>query len=234
MANDMERLIRLAYKEWKLAQPDLPGPHPDEEEIVCFLEGKLLEKGNERIREHLINCVRCCEIIAIQVKIRLSETEEPTEELLSWAQNLAVPEDASSVLDIFLRFKEKLLEIVNTNGDILLGQELVPAPVLRSRQIKDFKEEVTILKDFKIARVEVRIENKGTSAFDLHIITKEKQANKIIRGLRVTLIKDGLELESYLTDSGAVVFEHVLLGRYTVEVAAIENKLATIIVDIKI
>jgi hypothetical protein len=56
----------------------------------------------------------------------------------------------------------------------------------------------------------------------------------LIKDLRVTLIRDDTELESYLSDSGKVVFEHVLLGKYMVEISNIENKLAMIEIDIKV
>jgi uncharacterized protein YjbK len=54
-----------------------------------------------------------------------------------------------------------------------------------------------------------------------------------MKDLRVTLIKDDVELESYITDSGKVTFEHVLLGRYSVEISSVDNKIASVILDIK-
>ena len=76
-----------------------------------------------------------------------------------------------------------------------MGQELVPAPILRSRQIKDFKDEVTILKDFKDIRVQAKVENKGANAFSLVILVKERHTQRIIKDLRIRLLKDGAELE---------------------------------------
>ena len=115
-----------------------------------------------------------------------------------------------------------------------MGREFLPAPILRSRNIKEFKDEVTILKDFKDIRVELKLENKGRQAFDLTVIVKEKETQKTIKDLRVTLLKQDLELESYLNDSGKVIFENILLGRYTVEILKLEAKLAAILIDIKI
>jgi hypothetical protein len=154
--------------------------------------------------------------------------------LLTAVKNLVRKEEATALLEILLRLKGNLLELINTTGDILLGQELVPAPVLRSRKIKDFKDEVTIFKDFKDIRVQIKIENKGNQLFDLHIIATEKSTAKVLKNLRVTLLKDSLELESYLADSGKVIFEHVALGKYTVALSDIDNQLASILLDIKI
>jgi hypothetical protein len=145
---------------------------------------------------------------------------------------MVVQEDKSLVLEIVLKLKEKTLELLRTTGDVLVGQELVPAPV-RSRQIKDFKDEVTILKDFKDVRVEIKIENKLARAFTLVAMVKDKHTSRVIKDLRVTLIKDELELESYLSDSGKAVFEHVLLGKYTVQIATVENQIYQILLDIR-
>jgi hypothetical protein len=115
----------------------------------------------------------------------------------------------------------------------LVGQELVPAPVLRSRNIRDFKDEVTILKDFKDVRVEAKIENKLGSSFSLTVIVKEKPDLQVIKDLRITLFKGDMELESYHVDSGKVTFEHVACGSYTVAISSLTTTLASVLLDIK-
>ena len=233
MQENLEKLIKIVYKKWKLDQPKPEQLHPDEETFACFLEGRLPPKENERIRAHLISCERCAEAFAVSSKLEVIENQVAPEQLVQEAKRLIKEEDWLSILEIGLRFKEKAIEIMNTTGDILVGQEFVPAPVLRSRKAKDFKDEVTILKDFKDIRVEVKIENKGSQAFDLTVLVKEKESQKIIKDLRVTLLRQDLELESYLNDFGKVIFENVLLGKYTVEISTLESKLASVLLEIK-
>ena len=233
MQEKLEKLIKMVYKKWKSGLPKAKGEHPDEEAFVCFLENRLPQEENERIKQHLLKCDNCMEAFALNFTVKSTETKEVPEELISRVKKLFEPQNRISLLEIALRLKERALEIINTTGDVLVGQELVPAPVLRSRQIKDFKDEVTILKDFQDIRVEAKIENKQGKAFSLSVTVKEKASQKMMKDLRVTLIKDEVELESYLADSGKVTFEHVLLGKYTVEIANIENKIASIILDIK-
>lgn len=132
-----------------------------------------------------------------------------------------------------MQFKQKAIEVINTTGAVLFGQELVPAALLRARKIKEFRDEVIILKEFKDITVELRVENKSGRAFDLRISVKQKQTQKALKELRVTLLKEDLELESYLTDSGSVSFEHVLLGRYKLEINSLEGKVAAVMLDIK-
>jgi hypothetical protein len=233
MAERVDKLIKVVYQKWKSGQLKPQKLHPDEEALACFLEGRLSDKENEQIKAHIISCDDCSRALAVQLRMGEIETKDVPEELLKSIKDLAAISIAIPILEIILRIKEKVMEILSTTGDVLVGQELVPAPVLRSRQIKDFKDEVTILKDFQDIRVEAKIENKQGKAFSLSITVKEKASQKMMKDLRVTLIKDDVELESYLTDSGKVTFEYVLLGKYTVEVANIENKIASILLDIK-
>jgi len=233
MQENLEKLIKIVYKRWKLDQPKATQSHLDEETLVCFLEGRLAPKENKRIKTHLVSCERCAEAFAVSSKLEVIENQVAPEQLVQEAKTLIKEEDKLSILEIGLRFKEKAIEILNTTGDILVGQEFVPAPVLRSRKAKDFKDEVTILKDFKDIRVEVKIENKGSQAFDLTVLVKEKESQKVIKDLRVTLLRQDLELESYLNDSGKVIFENVLLGKYTVEISTLESKLASVRLEIK-
>lgn len=234
MPEKIEQFIKSIYKKWKAQQPQTQGPHPDEEDIACFLENKLSKQECEVIKLHLINCDRCAEIVATQLELRPSHIGEISDQLLARVKGLAKPEEEILVLEICLRMKEKILEIINTTGDVLVGQELVPAPVLRSRKIKEFKDEITVLKDFEDIRVEVKIFSKQANVFSLTVVAIEKTTQKIMKDLRVTLIRDDLELESYLASSGKVTFEHILLGKYTVEISSIDSKLASILLDIKI
>ena len=232
MQNKLEKLIRIVFKKWSSAHARIDEAHPSEEEMCCFWENKLSEEETLRLKKHLLNCAPCAESLFAQFSLTLSEEREVPPELLDRAKALLGWDDSGLALDILLRIKEKTLELINTCGDVLLGQELVPAPVLRSRAIKDFKDEVTILKDFKDIRVEVKVENKGSSSFNLTILAKHRDTQKVIKDLRFSLLKEEIELESYLAGSGQVTFEHVLLGNYRVEISNMDMKLASIKLDV--
>jgi len=216
---NIEKLIKAVYRGWRKTQPFAQSEHPNEEVLTSFLEGKLPFDECENLKSHLISCKLCSESLALALK-------SPEEELSNQADK--------PILGIALKLKDHFFELLNTTGDILVGQELLPAPVLRSRSIRDFKDEILIYKDFEKIRVEVKIENKAGKSFNLHITARQKLTQKVIKNLRVTLISEDHELESYITDSGSVIFEHVLLGKYKLEIAGIDNKLASILVDIKI
>ena len=233
MQDELERLIKMAYQYWKSGQPESQDPHPDAETFACLLENKLSQEEEEAVKQHLLICDSCAEVFSLQLKLKTDQLQEVPLGLIAQAKDLVRAASEVSFLEIFLKLKEKALEVINTTGDVLVGQELVPAPLLRSRQIKDFKDEVIILKDFQDLRVEVKIEGLGMQAFNVSVCVKEKSSQRIIKDLRVTLIKDDLELESFIADTGKVIFEHVLIGKYTVEISSVENKLARILLDIR-
>jgi len=233
MKIEIEKLIRLVFKKWLSQQPMLDEAHPEDELLACFMEGSLSEAESARIKRHLISCGGCAQKISLQLKVDPGEGINAPESLINNAKSLVSGGSGILPLEIVFKLKDNLLELINTTGDILFGQELMPALVLRSRKIKDFKDEVTILKDFKDVRVEIKLVNRQAKAFDLTVLVKEKQTQQVIKDLRITLLKEDLEIESYHTDSGRVVFENILLGRYRVEITGIEAKLAAIILDIK-
>jgi hypothetical protein len=232
MPKDLNEIIRLAYKGWKIRRVSDQTQHPDEETFVSFLEGKLSISDALAFKQHLIKCESCAEAVGLS----LASLDAPDNAIPSKLVNFAREKlelNSQHPLEIFLRFKENTLEVIKANGDILLGQELVPAVVLRSRNINEFKDEVVILKDFDDVRVQVVIENKSGKYFNVNVQVKNRQSKAVVKDLRVTLFKENVELESYLNDSGAVIFEHVLLGKYLIEVNDLEGNLASVLLDIK-
>ncbi|MEW6100714.1 MAG: zf-HC2 domain-containing protein [Candidatus Omnitrophota bacterium] len=224
----------MAYRKWKEGEPLMPGEHPSEEAMASFLEGLLPEPEAQALKEHLIGCDNCVEILEMSLRASREEGADVPQEALMLAKGLVkVTADKQALLEIVLRAKEKLLEIIHTTGDVLVGQELLPAGVLRSRSIKDFKDEVIVLKDFENFRVEVKIENRQEGIFNIKIGVKEKQTQETIKDLRVTLIKDDVEMESYLLGSGSVIFEHVALGKYSLAISNIEERIASVMLDIQ-
>lgn len=232
MSEELQNLIRKVYGNWKSGQSKAEKLHPDEETFASFLENNLSPQENERIKSHITACARCAEVLALEIRSKKRLEKDVPVELLERTKKMVSEMLKSYILEIILKLKEKTWEIINTTGDVLLGQELVPAAVLRSRQIKVFKDKVNILKDFKDILIEVKIESKDNQTFNLTIIVKAKQTQDIIKDIRITLLRDDLELESYLSDSGKVTFEHVLLGRYTVDISNLKDRLASVILDI--
>jgi len=218
MLNNFEKIIRIIYRIRK-NKVSFNQDHPSEEDLACFLEDKLPADDKNAICKHLLSCEACAECLSVVLKMQPHLSLDVPELLLEKVKKLVGQEVGENLLEIFLKLKEKALEIIQTTGDVLLGQELVPAPVLRSRKIVEFKEELSILKDFKQVRVLAKIQSKSTKCFNLSITVKDKQSFEVDKNLRIALIKDGLELESYTNDSGSSFFENIPPGNYMVEVS---------------
>lgn len=234
MQMKLERLIRALYKKRASRIGQSFQKHPDEEVFACYCDGKLSNDEARLFKQHLLVCNTCS--LKLGLSIGAGEAREESavpQAALSRARALLDEGQKNLLLEVVLKVKEKMLEIISTTGEVLVGQELVAAPLLRSRNIKDFKDEVTIFKDFKDIVVELKIENKGASYFDMTVVAKKKDDHKVIKDLRVTLFKEAKELESYIASTGLVTFEHVLLGKYRVEVSDISSKRAYIALDIK-
>ena len=235
MYSRLEALIEKLYKQWKSGRLRKEDAHPDEETLACFAEGKLSVSQTERVKAHLVNCDICSEAVALNIKLESAhEAKEVPCDLSTRLKEKLFAEEQTSWLEIILLLKDKTMEIINITGDVLVGQELMPAPILRSRSIKEFKDEITILKDFGEISVEARIENKTQGAFNVVVAAKAKDTQKLIKDIRVSLLKDDVELESYLASSGSVIFEHILAGKYKVEISGINEKLASILLDIRV
>jgi len=232
MFNRLEKITRVIYKEWKGSHLYTGKDHPDEERLACFLEDKLSRHDKEIIQKHLLSCDLCAEYLSTQLKIKPRLSLDVPVSLLEKVKKIINQETKENLFEILLRLKGKVIEVIQTTGDVLLGQELIPAPVLRSRQISEFKEEVNILKDLQQIRVLAKIENKDSVSFNLTIMVKDKQG-KIQKNLRVTLLKETIEMESYATDSGTSSFENILPGNYTVEVIQEDQKVAIINLEVK-
>jgi hypothetical protein len=234
MVNYLEKITKIIYQEWKRGRSFKAKVHPSEEDLACFLEGKFSVQDKEVTQKHLLSCDICAEYLSIQLKIQPHLSLDVPAQLLEKIKKLLGQETGENLLEIFLKLKDKAMEIIQTTGDVLVGQELIPAPVLRSRKIDEFKEELSILKDLRQIRILAKIQNKGTKSFNLTITVKDKQSQKVHENLRVTLIRNGVELESYITDSsGSSFFENILPGNYSVEVSREGQKEAVIDLQVK-
>lgn len=230
---EIEKIIKAVYKKYRSSLLTEHQLHPDEQTIACYIDGLLSFQETEYVKQHLLRCDKCAEDFAGQAGIEFNQELEAPAGLIESVKNKVIPAGKPSVLEIIFKVKDSIIELFNTNGAVLVGQELIPAPLLRSRQIKDFKDELTILKDFAQMEAEIKIEKKDPSLLNLSVVIKEKLNSRVIKDLRVTLLKGDIELESYITDLGKVMFEHLPLDNYLIEVSDVNQRLISILLNIK-
>lgn len=214
MQGDIEKVIGRVYKIWKEKFPQPAENCPDEETLSCFLEGRLPPQESQQLKNHIITCVQCQEIIRL-VSVEVAEKNEPV------------------LLKIILAFKDKAIDLINTSGDVLYGQEFAPLPVLRSRNIKDFGQEVIIVEDIGNIKAEIEIENKANYIARITVKLTDINTGKPSEGLRVSLIRQEQEIESYIAEAGQAVFDSVLADNYSLEISSPELIIGKIILEIK-
>ena len=103
MQDKLERLIKMVYKNWKKDQVNVDGAHPDEEALVCFLEGRLSKEEASLLKLHLLSCDTCAEALAVNLKTELVLAKDVPEELLGRVKGMFAGEDKTSILEIILR-----------------------------------------------------------------------------------------------------------------------------------
>jgi len=229
--NGFEKIVSMIYRESKpLDRSLIPEEHLDDETLACLFEDKLPPEQRDSALKHLIECGRCAECLSAQLEIQPHLSKDVPVYLLERVRRLVL--GGMDILEILLNLKERAWEIIQAGGDVLVGQELVPAPVLRSRQIDNFKDSLSIIKDLRESRVLVKLESKGAGYFNLSVDARDKQGREIKKDLRMTLKKSEIELESYLGDGGVCVFENLKPGDYNVEI--IRGSCPIAIIDLKV
>ncbi len=233
MQKSQEEIIRQIYEKFKLDKLKNPLEHIAEEDLACFAQGKLEQEKSLLVKEHLIGCKACAEAFSIFLKLNDAAIINAEEGFIEGLENLVLMGN-KNILEIIIKAKDDFLELVSTSGNILVGQELISAPLLRSRKISNFKNEIIILEDFDNDRVEIKVNNNGGKSFSLNIVTSKRNNPGFEKDLRFSLLKGTQEIESYVSDSGSAVFDQVLPGKYLIEITGSKIKLASIALDISI
>ena len=221
----IERLYRKNHNQANL-------PCPDEEALVCFAEGRFSKEESRKMQEHVVSCQRCAEVVSLFCR-KTEERREVPEFLLEKAKGLVEEKNLLHIFRVVLALKEKALQILETSGDVVLENEIIPLPVLRSRQISEFPEEIKLIKEFKDIKITLHIQKKNKDDIRINLNLADKASLQPLGDLRLALLKGNQELESYTAVSGNVVFDKISFGRYAIEILRKDNKLGIINLEIQ-
>jgi hypothetical protein len=215
----------------------LRGKCLNDQDVACIIDGQLSENERARYFDHVLSCMKCTErlkdhLLVLNAIDKKGMLETP-EAIVQAAMDLYSPEVGVNVLEVVLNFKDKVIELVRTTGEILRGPELIPVPVLRS-QDEDviFPNEIKIVKEFNNMMTEVGVEKSKPYLCNVEIRLTEKKTKKKMHGLRVTLMRNGREIESSLIEEGKVIFREVKLGKYSLFIAKDDKKVGIVELDI--
>ena len=238
MTKNIESILKQGLVKLKnKVRFKLKGKCLNEQDTACIIDGQVSE--NERVRyfEHVLSCMKCAEnlrdhLLVLNAIDKKGMLETP-ETIVQAAMDLYSPEVGVNVLEVVLNFKEKMIELVRTTGEILRGPELIPIPALRSQGEEfNFSNEIKIIKEFNNMMTEVGVEKNKPHLCNVEIRLTEKKTKKKMRGLRITLIRNDREIESSLIEEGKVIFREVKPGKYSLIITKDDKKIGVVELNI--
>ena len=240
---NIDEIIKEVYRTIKNNQTEEKmGNCLSEEDIVCFLDDVLDEDDKNRILSHIVSCKECA--VSLKHHYRISK-EVNSEELLEVPQGVLVEAkelvkfpEKRNVFDIVLEIGEGIIEVINTTGEII-RQGLTPDPgvtlsliPLRSADRRKEQKEVKVSKELNGYVVDVEIEKQKAETANIVVRLANKESKKGASGIRVSLVRDEREVESFLTDHGKVKFEEVNVNNYQVQLLKEDKMIGVVNISI--
>lgn len=205
---------------------------PEEETLVCFCEGRLSKDESKRVQEHLAACGRCAETVSLFCQ-KIDEQREVPGFLIEKAKGLVEDAPAFGIFEVILALKEKALQILSTTGDVIVGNEIMPLAVYRRRPTPELTEEINLIKELENIKITINIRKIDKDKVRLSLVLADKASLRPLSDLRLALLKEGSELESYEAASGSAAFDNVGFGHYDIEISQRGRKLSVIHLEIK-
>jgi len=207
--------IKKVYARWKDSRGAAAGDHPDEETLACFSEGLLTSREEAYLKEHILDCPRCAEIIAAgSVEGDVVSVPPLEETFLRHLKNVCPdPEDLPSEAEF--SWKDGIFRFLRAAGEFALREYSVEG--LPRDGVKPYRglRNAVLYRKFKKIRLEITVSGQESRKFSLQV-----RAAGVLEGeLRVALFCRGRENESQTMLEGRAVFGGVPAGDYLLEVS---------------
>ncbi len=227
----LESLLKEAFKRkvWKSVKNT--NKCLSDETMTCLIENRISKNDEVIVNDHIVHCHSCAEKLSSYLVIardlsREGEIQPPMFLLDRVKQLVSEKLSASDVLDIVLDIKERVLELIHTTGELLLGPTLVPA--LRGKDEAESKKSIHVVKNFDKFTAEVEIDKRVSNSTDLILRLTEKESNKRAEGIRVSLLKNEREIESQVLEGGKVKFEDIKPDSYKILIIKDEKAVGSV------
>jgi hypothetical protein len=206
-----------------------------EETVADYLEERLTDEERSRVESHLAQCDACLEELiaargALQSDILKQFQPVPRHVTEKAIKRVKALEDRPLLLKISKTVKEKFSEWTEPISGLWPGYNLSLATVRGSKKIVS-DDMVLIKKSFSGFNAEVEIEKTGPDKATIRVRVKEKD----VKGphIRVSLLKDGRELSSYLGTVSGIIFEDIPFGHYVLTFTRNGSKIGEYLFEIK-
>ncbi|MGA1869864.1 MAG: anti-sigma factor family protein [bacterium] len=194
-----------------------------EEILIDYLEDRLSDKERAEVEEHLSNCDKCMDVLIMGKRMvddeRLPDAEQtPLEPVPDHVTRQAIEKlkalDNRSIFERFFQIftsdiPQCAFKFSEWFSDLFDKPAFAPVRGNQSIMAKDY---ITVKKSFKNLDIEIEFEKRGPDRSMIRIMSLEK--NLSIQPVRVTLMRDGLELSSHLISKEGALFEDIPFGSY--------------------
>ncbi|MDD5526566.1 MAG: hypothetical protein PHE11_04085 [Candidatus Omnitrophica bacterium] len=212
---DERQLIKKVYERWKASRAAMPVKHPDEETLACFLEGRLTEPEEAYIKEHILECDRCAEIVSaaaaeedFSAPILGEERKSALKELYSGA---TLPEAEFS-------WKDGIFRLLRASGE-LSARRYALGGILRGVCQQGSGKAM-----LRSVRGSLRFEIAVSGCSGGYFFLRCGMHGKLPPGdIRAALYCRGREYESKVLPAGRAVFDCVPAGDYLLEISSPEG-----------
>ncbi|MFZ2384999.1 MAG: hypothetical protein WBE75_02190 [Candidatus Omnitrophota bacterium] len=213
-------LIKKVYARWKASRRAGSGEHPDEETLACFLEGLLSRRDEAYLKEHILDCPRCAEIIAAGAV----EEDEVCTPLLedAFIRHLKsvcpVCEDTSCEAEF--SWKDGVLRLLRAAGKFTLREYAVEDLSRGEAKLSRGLRKAVLYRKTNKIRLEIIVSGQEERKFSLQI----KAAGVLEGELRAALFCRGRENESQSMIEGRAVFCGITAGDHLLEISTAGGK----------
>jgi hypothetical protein len=213
-------LIKKVYARWKISRGREPSEHPDEETFICFFQGFLNARDEAYLKEHILDCPRCAEIIAAGAAAEDTVPIPLLEE--SFIRQLKGLCSACGELPSEAEFswKEGIFRLLRVSGEFTLRGYAVEgaarAGADRGRGIR----KAVLYRKLKKTGLEITVSGQDIRRFSLQV-----RSGRVAGGeLRAALFCRGKESESKSFVEGRAAFSGIAAGDYLLEVSTVDGE----------
>jgi hypothetical protein len=170
---------------------------PDEEHLASYVDGLLDSKIRKAVEEHLVGCDLCLEQVMLCSEIKKEQSSIDFK---------------TRTVDIVLSFLNNTVEVIKRAAEITVLPPPVPA-IVRGRRVIT-PNTVKFTREFKDMVVEVEVERLDEEIGEIRVWVIRDDF--YVDNIRVSLLHNGRELASFLTEGGIVKFENVKFRKYKI------------------
>jgi len=220
--DELDNILRRLMNKHAEAAPPEGKDCISEERFSAYLANTLGPDERETIEAHLLRCDSCFRKSILFSRI-LEEMEkagqhEVPEDLKERAKRLVRRNPSANIAEVILAFGKDVVTIIKDSARICTVPEPVPLSVRSGRKEKRLNPVAYIRTVYDVVAAHVSVEKINDSEFEIEARLTDTASGSPLNDIRVTLLSEGKERASFLSEKGSVLFQKLSFGRYDLEI----------------